>query len=85
MSDDDRRTEAHHLDVTVWVGKEGIGSVTEELRTQLEDRSMVKVKFLRAARAETSVDALADSLAEATDASVFETRGNTAVFYRGGD
>ena len=82
MSDDDRRTEAHHLDVTVWVGKAGIGAVTEELRAQLDERSMVKVKFLRAAHAGTTVEELAASLAEETDATVFETRGNTAVFQK---
>lgn len=50
MGDHELRKEAHDLDVTVWVGKSGIEAVTEELRGQLKDRKLVKVKFLRAAR-----------------------------------
>lgn len=69
----------HELDVTVWVGKAGVESVVEELATQLDQRELVKVKFLRSARTESDVDALAEDLAAATDATVIETRGNTAV------
>jgi RNA-binding protein len=76
------RKEAHDVDVTVWVGKGGIGSVTEELSDQLRDRTLVKVKFLRAARAGTSVEELAADLAEAVNAEVVETRGNTGVIAR---
>ncbi|QCJ48155.1 MULTISPECIES: YhbY family RNA-binding protein [Haloprofundus] len=81
MVDDELRKEAHDLDVTVWVGKSGIEAVTEELRDQLDDRKLVKVKFLRAARGGTSTDELADELAEAVNAKLVETRGNTAVYH----
>lgn len=79
---DDYRERAHNLDVTVWVGKAGIESVVDELDGQLNDRDLVKVKFLRAARAEGSTDELADALADRVDATLVETRGNTAVFHR---
>ncbi|MGM0591048.1 MAG: YhbY family RNA-binding protein [Halobacteriota archaeon] len=82
MRKQELRKRAHDLDVTVWVGKAGIGAVTEELSDQLADRELVKVKFLRSARGGTSVDDLADDLAERVSASVVETRGNTAVLYR---
>ena len=81
MTDRDLRERAHDLDVTVWVGKGGIESVTDELRDQLDDRELVKVKFLRAARAGTAADELADQLADRVDATLVETRGNTAVFH----
>jgi RNA-binding protein len=81
MTREDLRKEAHDLDVTVWVGKAGLESVTEELRTQLEDRKLVKVKFLRSARAGTDTDELAADLADMTDAELIETRGNTAVLH----
>ncbi|KTG10326.1 RNA-binding protein [Haloprofundus marisrubri] len=81
MVDNELRKEAHDLDVTVWVGKSGIDAVTEELRDQLDDRKLVKVKFLRAARGGTSTDELADELAEAVNATLVETRGNTAVYH----
>jgi len=81
MTDEDLRKEAHDLDVTVWVGKAGIDSVTDELADQLRDRKLVKVKFLRAARGGTTTDELAEELAERVDAELVETRGNTAVLH----
>ncbi|RCU46291.1 RNA-binding protein [Haloplanus salinus] len=76
------RKRAHDLDVTVWVGKSGVGAVVDELDDQLGDRELVKVKFLRAARGGTDVETLAADLADRVDAAVVETRGNTAVLYR---
>ena len=75
------RKEAHDLDVTVWVGKSGVESVVDELATQLDDRKLVKAKFLRSARGGTSVEELAADLADRVDATVVETRGTTAVFH----
>ncbi|WP_248516217.1 YhbY family RNA-binding protein [Salinarchaeum laminariae] len=82
MVNPDLRAEAHDLDVTVWVGKGGVEPVIEECSDQLANSKLVKAKFLRAARGGTTVDELADELAEATNAEVVETRGNTAVFHR---
>jgi RNA-binding protein len=82
MSRQDLRKEAHDVDVTVWVGKAGVDAVTDELSDQLDDRKLVKVKFLRAARAGTSVEELADELATRVSADVVETRGNTTVLHR---
>lgn len=81
MSSEDLRKEAHDLDVTVWVGKGGVEPVVDELRDQLADRKLVKVKFLRAARGGTTTEELADDLANRVGADLVETRGNTAVFH----
>ena len=82
MNREELRKEAHDADVTVWVGKGGVEAVTEELADQLADRELVKVKFLRAARGGTTTEELADELAAAAGAELFETRGNTAVYVR---
>jgi RNA-binding protein len=79
MSDDLAR-KAHEADVTVWVGKAGIESVVEELSDQLDDRDVVKVKFLRSARGGDETADLAADLAERTGAEVIDVRGNTAVY-----
>lgn len=79
MVDHELRKEAHDLDVTVWVGKSGINSVVDELSDQLDDRKLVKVKFLRAARGNKETQELAEELAEKVNAKLVETRGNTAV------
>jgi len=81
MSDEDLQRKAHDLDVTVWVGKGGVESVVDELADQLDDRELVKVKFLRAARGGTSTEELADDLADRVDAELLRTRGHTAVMH----
>lgn len=78
----DLRKEAHEADVTVWVGKAGVDAVVDEVSDQLQDRNVVKVKFLRSARGGTSTEELADELAEGANADLVETRGNTAVYTR---
>jgi len=82
MTDQELRKAAHDLDVTVWVGKGGIDPVVEEASDQLKERDLIKVKFLRAARGGTTVEELTDDLAERTNATVIETRGNTGVLHR---
>ncbi|QSW98370.1 YhbY family RNA-binding protein [Haloterrigena alkaliphila] len=76
------KQEAHDLDVTVWVGKSGVESVVDELDDQLSTRELVKVKFLRAARAGSSTEEKAADLADRVGAELIETRGHTAVLYR---
>jgi RNA-binding protein len=78
---EDLATKAHEADVTVWVGKAGVESVVDELSDQLDDRDVVKVKFLRSARGGDSAEELAEQLAERTGAEIVDTRGNTAVFH----
>ena len=82
MDRQELKRRAHDLDVTVWVGKAGIEAVVDELNDQLSDADLVKVKFLRAARAGRSTDEKAAELAERVDAELIETRGHTAVLYR---
>ena len=81
MDRNELRKQAHDLDVTVWVGKGGIDAVVDELDGQLDDRELVKVKFLRSSRGGTSVAELASELAERVGAQLIETRGNTAVYH----
>jgi len=82
MDRQELRTEAHDTEVTVWVGKRGVGAVVDELDGQLAERDLVKVKFLRAARAGDDTEGLAAELAGAVDGDVVELRGNTAVIHR---
>lgn len=82
MDEHELRKQAHDLDVTVWVGKSGLSAVTDELFDQLKERKLVKVKFHRAARAEGTVEELTEQLAEDVNATVVETRGNTAVLHK---
>jgi RNA-binding protein len=78
MSDRDRRI--HELDATLRVGKHGPDAAADELASQLDDRDLVKVKFLRAALGGTDTETIAADLAAMADASVVQTRGHTAVY-----
>ena len=82
MDKRDLKKRAHDVDVTVWVGKSGIEAVTDELNDQLAERNLVKVKFLRAARAGSTTEEQAQLLAEDVNADMIETRGHTAVLHR---
>ena len=82
MSDATRAQRIHNLDVTVWVGKNGIDAVVDELSDQLAERNLVKVKFLRAARGGTTAEELAEDLAEQANADLVRSRGHTAVLER---
>lgn len=75
------REEAHDVDVTVWVGKNGIEAVVDELSDQLANEKLVKVKFLRSARGIDDTETLAATLAETVNAELVETRGHTAVLH----
>jgi len=82
MTSETRQQRIHDLDVTLRIGKNGIESVVDELDTQLDNESMVKVKFLRAARGGTTSEELAAELADHVDADVVRVRGHTAVIER---
>jgi RNA-binding protein len=82
MTNGDLRSRAHDLDVTVWVGKGGVGAVVDELDDQLRERDLVKVKFLRAARGGTDTEGLAADLADRVGAEVVDVRGHTGVLHR---
>ncbi len=82
MDIEERKRKAHDLDVTVWVGKSGLEAVVDELYDQLSNEKLVKVKFLRAARAGSSTDDKAADLAERVNAELVDSRGHTAVLYR---
>jgi Predicted RNA-binding protein containing KH domain, possibly ribosomal protein len=79
MTEPNRQQRIHDLDVTVWVGKNGLDPVVDELADQLHSCDFVKVKFLRAARGGTTTEDLAADLADRVNAEVVRTRGHTAV------
>jgi len=80
MNEDERARRIHDLDPTVRVGKAGVEPVADELASQLDDRDLVKVKFLPSSRGGTTTEELAADLAERAGGTVVQTRGHTAVF-----
>lgn len=78
------RAEAALLDAVIHVGKSGIEPVVAELKNQLKNKKMVKVKFLKSAFVEAGRRELSEKLADLTGSELIEVRGNTAVFRRKG-
>jgi RNA-binding protein len=71
------KKEASQLKATIWIGKGGVTEHTyEEIRRQIKDRGMVKVKWLRS----TEVDP--EGIATACKAKLVQTRGRTMVLAR---
>ncbi|MBS1193995.1 MAG: YhbY family RNA-binding protein [Methanomicrobiales archaeon] len=69
----DRRT-IHELKPTVWIGKRGVTpEAVEEVTRQLEDRKVVKIRWLQSAEVDPS------DLAARTGSEVVDIRGRTVV------
>jgi RNA-binding protein len=70
--------KAQAIEVTLRVGKAGLTeTLVEELKLQLKDRKLVKVRILKGEAAE-----IAGKLAADAGAQLVEVRGKTAVFWR---
>tara|TARA_B100000686_G_scaffold232467_1_gene240075 strand:- start:869 stop:1132 length:264 start_codon:yes stop_codon:yes gene_type:complete len=82
MNKKELRKLSHETNATIWVGKEGVEKVIEELKGQLRERKVVKVKLLQSSKGGKSTDELASILAEKSGAKMYETIGNTAIFVR---
>ncbi len=82
MNKRELRKLSHETNATIWVGKDGVEKVIEELKGQLKERRVVKVKLLQSSRGERSTGELASDLAERSGAKMYETIGNTVIFVR---
>jgi RNA-binding protein len=75
------RSEAHHLNPTVHVGKEGLSaSLITSLDDILRTHELVKVRLGR--NVDVKPKDAAASLALATSSEVIQVIGHTATFYR---
>jgi RNA-binding protein len=75
------RAEAHHLNPTVHVGKEGLSaSLITSLDDTLRTHELVKVRLGR--NVDVKPKDAAASLALATSSEVIQVIGHTATFYR---
>ncbi len=82
MNKHELKAGASSIEPTIHVGKSGIDVVAEELKTQLKNQKLIKVKFLRSAFADTGKKELAEKLGELSNSELIEVKGNTAVYSR---
>ena len=69
---------------TIWIGKNGITEETvKEISRQLDKSQVAKVKVLKnTLNSDISVDSLARELAEKSDSTLIDVRGNTLILYK---
>jgi RNA-binding protein len=77
------RGQAAKIEALTHVGKNGITpSLIIEIKRQLKDNKLVKVKLLKSAIEEKPREEIAKELAEGTGAELVEVKGNTVVLYK---
>lgn len=68
---------------TAWIGKDGLTpQVLVQIDKQLEKNKMIKVKVLKTALQEQTVEAIAMKAAEQTNSSLVEVRGHVFILYK---
>jgi len=68
---------------TIWVGKTGVSQeLLKEVDKQLDKNEMVKIKILKSALESSKTKEVAAQIAEQTQSSLVEVRGNTFMLYK---
>ncbi|MBA3046052.1 MAG: YhbY family RNA-binding protein [Candidatus Thermoplasmatota archaeon] len=77
----DKKIIASKLEATVRMGKSGVTvALVEEIKAQIKNKGMVKVKLLGTRREETKQ--IAAELAERCNAELVDVRGNTVSLFK---
>tara|TARA_B100001996_G_C18649013_1_gene588631 strand:- start:1354 stop:1638 length:285 start_codon:yes stop_codon:yes gene_type:complete len=72
---------AHHLDPTVWVGKNGITeNVIKEIICTLEDHELIKIKMLHSDK--KNFEKNSEKIYVSTNAEVINSIGNVLTIYK---
>lgn len=83
MKIDDLRSKGMSLKPTIMIGKAGFtDSVLEELKGQLENRELVKVKFQRSMGPSSGWKEELEGRIEGMKATLVEIKGSTALIYK---
>lgn len=82
-----RRTQARriskHIEATLRIGKKGLTEAQiKEIVKQLEARKRVKVRVLRSALAENTVEEIAQKAAQETGSKIIQIIGHTFTLYK---
>lgn len=77
------RGQAAKLEAVTHIGKNGITpTLVEEIKRQLKDNKLIKVKLLKSAVEEMPREEIAKALAEQAGAELIEVKGNTVVLFK---
>ena len=77
------KTKAMGLEPIINVGKAGLtDSIIEEIKSQLKNRKLIKVKFLKSALKDKDKKELAEELVSKTNAQLIHKVGFVVVLYK---
>ncbi|AEF96146.1 ribosome assembly RNA-binding protein YhbY [Methanotorris igneus] len=76
------RAKSHEIKPVVWIGKEGVDKVIEEVKRQLKDRGLIKVKIRRTALIYMDKKEIAEKLAKETDSEIVSIVGHVITLFR---
>lgn len=77
------KSDAASLDPVMRVGKNGVTeALAEELKGQLKEMHLVKVKFLKSATDGARIKQVAQQLSQVTKSELIEIKGRTALYFK---
>lgn len=77
------RGDAAKIEASTHIGKNGVTpSLIEEIKRQLKDNKLIKVKLLKSAVEAMPREEMAKELAEQTRSELIEVKGNTVVLFK---
>ena len=77
------RGQAAKIEASTHIGKNGVTpSLIEEIKRQLKDNKLIKVKLLKSAVEAMPREEIAKDLAEKTVSELIEVKGNTVVLFK---
>lgn len=83
MKNKDLKAKAMGIKPTVQVGKAGFNDqIKEELKSQLDNRELIKIKVLRSAGPSSSWKETLEEIVAEVKAELVEIKGNTAVVFK---
>jgi RNA-binding protein len=75
--------QASKLEAITHIGKNGVTpTLIEEIKRQLKDNKLIKVKLLKSAVEEMPRAEIAKALAGQTGSEIIEVKGNTVVLFK---
>jgi len=77
------KKESGHIEATVRIGKRGITEAqVKEISKQLDAKRKVKVKVLRSALMESSIEEIAQKVSSETGSKIIQVIGHTFTLYK---
>jgi len=75
------RAQSHTITPVVWVGKEGVDKVILEVKRQIKDRGLIKVKIRKSAL-EIDRKEIAEKIAAETNSEIVSLVGNVITLFK---